>query len=63
MDLTDPASIHYRLAVAMNKQQLTSQAKRHLLMALEESPRYQDALQLLAKMSKSTPTEGNEESR
>jgi tetratricopeptide (TPR) repeat protein len=36
MDLTDPASIHYRLAVALNKQQLTSQAKRHLLMALEE---------------------------
>ena len=63
MDLTDPASIHYRLAVAMNKQQLTSQAKRHLLMALEESPRYQDALQLLATMSKSTPSEGNEESR
>ena len=63
MDLTDHASIHYRLAVAMNKQQLTSQAKRHLLMALEESPRYQDALQLLATMSKSTPTEGNEESR
>ena len=48
---TDPANIHYRLAVSYQKLGKTELAKRQVLMALEESPRYRDALALLVKIA------------
>ena len=61
---TDPANIHYRLAVALQSVGKTELAKRQVLMALEESPRYRDALELLVKIStppeSSSPTNGKE---
>ena len=50
---SDPANIHYRLAQAMHTLGRTEQAKRQVLKALEESPRYKAALELLVKISKS----------
>jgi tetratricopeptide (TPR) repeat protein len=55
LDPVDPANLHYRLAVALEKTKQYEQAKRHVLMALEESPRYLDALKLLASLVKSSP--------
>ena len=48
---TDPANIHYRLAVSLNALGHTKRAKRQVLMALEESPRYWDALKLLVEIN------------
>ena len=62
---TDPANIHYRLAVSLQSLGRTELAKRQVLMALEESPRYRAALELLVKISKlpqpSPLTKGSEE--
>ena len=62
---TDPANIHYRLAVSLQSLGRTELAKRQVLMALEESPRYRAALELLVKISKlrqpSPSTKGSEE--
>lgn len=50
---TDPASIHYRLAKSLKSLGKRKEAKRHVLMALEESPRYKDALELLVEIASS----------
>ena len=42
----DPAEAHYRLARLLRETDY-AQAKRHLLMALEEAPRFREALKLL----------------
>ena len=62
---TDPANIHYRLAVAFHSLGKTELAKRQVLMALEESPRYREALELLVKIatpSESPPTSNEKDS-
>ncbi len=51
---TDPASIHYRLAVSLQSLGKTELSKRQLLMALEESPRYKAAMDLFVKLAKSS---------
>lgn len=62
---TDPAIIHYRLAVSLQSLGKNELAKRQVLMALEESPRYRDAIELLVRISKSPEpslsTKGTEE--
>lgn len=50
---TDPANIHYRLAVSLHALGKHDLAKRQVLMALEESPRYRAAMALLVRISKS----------
>ena len=47
----DAASVHFRLARSLLDIEKKEQAKRHLLMALEESPRYRDALELLLEIT------------
>ena len=48
LDPLDPAQVQYRLAKAYHQLGNEPQkALRHCLMALEESPRYAEALQLL----------------
>jgi tetratricopeptide (TPR) repeat protein len=54
MDPADPAEIFYRSAVALEKLGRTAEAKRRVLMALEEAPRYRDALQLLGRLANPT---------
>jgi len=46
LDPLDPAEAHYRLALLLKPKDNPS-AKRHLLMALEEAPRFREALKLL----------------
>ena len=43
----DRADIHFRLASALFRENDLPMAKRHVLMALEQAPRYRDAHQLL----------------
>jgi tetratricopeptide (TPR) repeat protein len=50
----DPADVHYRLADALHRTG-NPEARRQVLMALEEAPRYQDALQLLLKINNESP--------
>jgi tetratricopeptide (TPR) repeat protein len=55
LDPIDAAVIHYRLAVSLLALDKNDEAKRHLLMALEESPRYREALALLLEHFDSPP--------
>jgi tetratricopeptide (TPR) repeat protein len=47
MDPADPAELHYRLAANLHRTGQSEQARRHVLMSLEEAPRYRDAHRLL----------------
>ena len=55
LDPPDPADVHYRLAVLLKKNGDTAGAKRHVLQALEEAPRFPAALHLLLEIE--GPTE------
>ncbi|MCA9054383.1 MAG: tetratricopeptide repeat protein [Planctomycetaceae bacterium] len=46
----DPAGIHFRMARILHAQGDRPQARRHVLMALEEAPRYRAAQQLLLEV-------------
>ncbi len=50
MDPIDPAKMHFDLAQLLHQQDELIEAKRHVLMALEEAPRYRDALSLLLEL-------------
>ena len=50
LDPRDPAEAHYRLARLLHSENHPD-AKRHLLMALEEAPRFREAHRLLLKMN------------
>lgn len=49
-ETTDIALTHYRIARIRLAQDDLSNAKRHVLLALEEAPRYRDALRLLLEI-------------
>jgi len=51
LDPIDPAGLHYRLAVAWENLEKRDEAKRAVLKALVDAPRYQDALELLLRVS------------
>lgn len=51
MDPDDPAEIHYRLARLLHGERDPS-AKRHVLLALEEAPRFRAALRLLLDINR-----------
>ena len=46
----DPAGTHYRIARILTAMGEINRAKRHVLMSLEEAPRYRDAQRLLLKL-------------
>lgn len=50
LDPADPAEIHFRLATLLYKDK-DAGAKRHVLQALEEAPRYREAHQLLLELA------------
>ena len=51
LDPTDPAEVHYQLARNLNRQGDGGAARRHVLKALEEAPRYRDAHRLLLELA------------
>ncbi len=51
MDPIDPAKAHFHLAKNYAKLDKRAEAKQHVLFALEESPRYRDALRLLLTLN------------
>jgi tetratricopeptide (TPR) repeat protein len=51
LDPEDPADVHFRLARLLHDAGDTS-AKRHVLMALEEAPRFPEALRLLLEIER-----------
>jgi tetratricopeptide (TPR) repeat protein len=51
LDPPDPAEAHFRLAELLHRTGDAS-ARRHVLQALEEAPRYPDALRLLLEMNR-----------
>lgn len=56
LDTADPATAHYELAQLLHRRGEADDARRHVLMALEETPRYRAALRLLAAIPPRTAT-------
>jgi tetratricopeptide (TPR) repeat protein len=54
LDPPDPAETHFRLAQLLDRTGDPA-ARRHVLQALEEAPRYRAALQLLLEINKKSP--------
>jgi tetratricopeptide (TPR) repeat protein len=52
LDPIDPAEAHLKYAEACAANAQPSLAERHVLMAIEEAPRYQEALRFFAKLKK-----------
>lgn len=55
LDTPDPAEAHFKLAQVLHKRGENVEAKRHALLALEETPRYRDALRLLVAVKDAKP--------
>jgi predicted Zn-dependent protease len=51
MSPVDPAALHYQLADALLADGQPNLARRHVLWALENAPRYRDAQRLLLQLS------------
>jgi tetratricopeptide (TPR) repeat protein len=58
LDPPDPAEAHFRLARALHRQG-DPEARREVLQALEEAPRYRDALRLLLEINGQAPRAEN----
>lgn len=61
LDPPDPAEAHYQLARLLHRVGDPA-ARRHVLQALEEAPRYREALQLLLEINKSSSRQTNTDS-
>jgi hypothetical protein len=56
LDPTDPADAHYQLASLLHaRHDSEKEARRHVLQALEEAPRFRDAQRLLLEMTEDKP--------
>jgi tetratricopeptide (TPR) repeat protein len=60
LDVPDRSEAHYQLARLMHKRGDAEAARRHVLLALEETPRYRSALQLLLEISRASPARAGE---
>ncbi len=56
LDPPDPAEVHFRLAKLLNTVDATA-AKKHVVMALEDAPRFREAHELLLKLSPTGTTD------
>ncbi|MHC4880115.1 MAG: tetratricopeptide repeat protein, partial [Planctomycetota bacterium] len=54
----DPADVHLRLAQALQRLGQTDEAKRHVVKALEEAPRYRAAHRLLLEIVRGASSSG-----
>jgi tetratricopeptide (TPR) repeat protein len=59
LDPPDPAEVHYQLARLLHKTGDATGAKRNVLQALEEAPRFPDALRLLLEIEGPTEASNN----
>ncbi|HVS52756.1 MAG TPA: tetratricopeptide repeat protein [Opitutaceae bacterium] len=50
LDPPDPSGAHYQLATLLHQRGEDGEAKRHVLLALEEAPRFREALHLLLEL-------------
>jgi tetratricopeptide (TPR) repeat protein len=55
LDDTDPAGVHYRLASLLKQAGESAEARREVLKALEEAPRFLDAHRLLLELVEGDP--------
>ncbi len=55
LDVPERADAHFQLASLLNKRGDREEARRHTLMALEETPRYRAALSLLLELNRARP--------
>jgi len=53
LDPPDPAEAHFQLARLLHARGDDAEARRHTLLALEETPRYREALRLLVELQRS----------
>lgn len=53
----DPVGVHYRLAVQLENGDRIPEAETHVLKALEDAPRFRDALALLKRLNRDRPRE------
>ncbi|WP_435015314.1 tetratricopeptide repeat protein [Tundrisphaera sp. TA3] len=60
LDDTDPADVHFRLAGLLRQSGRLDEARREVLKALEEAPRFRDAHKLLLEL---TPSQASAEPR
>ena len=58
LDPPDPAEVHFRVARLMRMNNDPA-AKRHVLQALEEAPRFREAHRLLLELAQANPTATN----
>ena len=54
LDPADPVDLHFRLANAL-ADTVPTEAKRHVLQALEDAPRFRAAQKLLTRLAKPEP--------
>jgi tetratricopeptide (TPR) repeat protein len=59
-DTTDPVAAHFRLAKLLEAEGNRDEARRHTLMALEDAPRYLEALQFLRQLNEPASESANE---
>lgn len=59
-DTVDRVDAHYRLARLFDEQASADRARRHLLLALEEAPRFLAAHRLLLKLTEAGSTDGDQ---
>jgi len=61
LDDTDPAGVHYHLALLLRQSGKPQEARREVLKSLEEAPRFREAHQLLLELieSEGLPKEGS----
>jgi tetratricopeptide (TPR) repeat protein len=59
-DTTDPAHTHFRLATLLRDEGKRDEAKRQVLMALDEAPRYLEAHRLLLELANSSDATAGE---
>ncbi len=50
LEPADPAAVHFQLAQLLHQTGANDDARRHTLLALEEAPRYREALKLLLEL-------------
>ena len=56
LDPPDPAEAHFQLARLLKQHGDTAEARQQVLLALEEAPRYREALKLLLELSRGSDT-------
>src|SRR5678816_4242271 len=54
LDAPERVDGHFHLAELLHKRGDNAEARRHVLLALEDTPRYREALRLLLSLSKAT---------